>query len=457
MRLSSAANYTVRTLDAHDGHPYRIYVDLDGTTLDNRTHPQRGLSTGPVMRIRTGQFTPSQARVVLDLKHPAPHAITVRRKPFRIIVSVDDPLPAEDPSPSALESPTTVAAVTPEPEPRLEQPRTVQANASADPPTEGQSQQLNELNAPQRKSLDALNESQTAERQISPDDAPSAPLWNVSPAHILTGPAFAAPLRIVIDPGHGGRDPGARSVDGAWEKNVALEVAHELAHRLRERLGAEVVLTREGDQTLSIAERALYAEHASLFLSIHANTCPEQWVGGVQTFYADDAANGPASRRLARLVHHRVVDAIAGGYGPVHDGGIRPRELGVLVRSAAPSVLLEAAYLSTGSGRGRSGRWHRRLPERGSQASVGHGSAPVTASCGGSTTAAERRVPVADMTCPGCGGTAPGLQSKNLIVARDAACIAARDPPGMRLDVEHVPVDEGLRKAELIRVGTGLL
>jgi N-acetylmuramoyl-L-alanine amidase len=399
MRLSSAATYQVRTLDAHDGHPYRIYIDFDGTTLDKGTDPQRPLSAGPVMRIRTGQFTPSQARVVLDLKHPAPYTVAVRQKPFRIIVSVDDPLSVDDPpsaedqSLSTLEPPATVATVTPqpEPEPRLEQPSTVEADPRPEPPAERepqavavaavtpepepelrleqpstpgadprpeppaarQPQQLNEPDEPQTAERNESSEPQTEEPQISAHDASDAPLWEVSPAHILTGPAFAAPLRIVIDPGHGGRDPGARSADGTWEKNIALGVAHELAHRLRDRLGVEVVLTRDGDQTLSIAERALYAENASLFLSVHANTCPEQWVGGVQTFYADDADNGSASRRLALLVHHRVVDAIAGGYGPVHDGGVRPRELGVLVRSAAPSVLLEAAYLSNPTDRRR--------------------------------------------------------------------------------------------------------
>jgi len=167
-------------------------------------------------------------------------------------------------------------------------------------------------------------------------------------------PTFLAPIVIVIDPGHGGRDPGARGVDGVWEKDIVLDVARDLAHRLRERLEATVVLTRESDETLSLAQRAALARgHASLFVSLHANTSPQPWMHGIQTFYTAAGPYSPDSRRLARLVHHRVLSAINGSYGPVRDGGVRPRRLAVLRHAGAPALLFEAAYLSNPADRRR--------------------------------------------------------------------------------------------------------
>jgi N-acetylmuramoyl-L-alanine amidase len=151
----------------------------------------------------------------------------------------------------------------------------------------------------------------------------------------------------VIDPGHGGSDPGAQSVDGRWEKDIVLDIARELALRIRKRLEVAVVLTREGDETLSMAERAAYARgNESLFISVHANTFSKPSMGGVQTFYAAGGRYGVESRRLARLVHDRVLTAINGSYGSVRDGGVRSRRLAVLRRVPAPALLFEAAYIS---------------------------------------------------------------------------------------------------------------
>jgi N-acetylmuramoyl-L-alanine amidase len=177
--------------------------------------------------------------------------------------------------------------------------------------------------------------------------APPAAAKDSRLAKVPTLPSFPDPLRVVIDPGHGGRDPGAQSVDGTWEKDIVLEVAHELALRTRKRLDVDVVLTRHGDETVSLDDRAAFTTGLdSIFISVHGNACPQSWVEGVQTFYPEGGTFGLQSRRLAHLVHHRVVKAIDRGYGPVHDGGVRPRELAVLKRSEAPSLLVEAAYLS---------------------------------------------------------------------------------------------------------------
>ena len=85
-------------------------------------------------------------------------------------------------------------------------------------------------------------------------------------------PSRERPFTIVIDPGHGGRDPGARGVGGVLEKNIVLSVAHLLRPRL-EAEGYQVILTRDRDVFLSLEERAALANatKADLFVSIHAN------------------------------------------------------------------------------------------------------------------------------------------------------------------------------------------
>jgi len=321
IRLSRQAPYRVRTL-APDGElPYRVYVDFTDTNLTAGVTQQRPLPSGPVMQIRTGQFTPTQARVVLDLREPAPYRVEARHKPFRIVFEVGKPSLRGSAAPSRAPAPDLEAA----------------------PKTDTETD--NALSSGTEPATQSVPQPARASRAFTNDRAPARD--NGKDAALHVGPPFPAPVYIVIDPGHGGSDPGAQSVDGRWEKDIVLDVARELALRIRERLEVVVVLTREGDETLSMAERAAYARgNESLFISVHANTFSEPSMGGVQTFYAAGGRYGVESRRLARLVHHRVLTAIDGSYGSVRDGGVRSRRLAVLRRVPAPALLFEAAYIS---------------------------------------------------------------------------------------------------------------
>src|SRR5207249_9653282 len=97
-----------------------------------------------------------------------------------------------------------------------------------------------------------------------------------------------------------GHDPGAQGY--AVEKEVTLAIAQRLAALLRERLGAETVLTRTDDETLSLADRTARAnaEGADLFVSIHANANPSGRLHGIETYYLDNAA-ARATTRLAAM------------------------------------------------------------------------------------------------------------------------------------------------------------
>jgi N-acetylmuramoyl-L-alanine amidase len=192
---------------------------------------------------------------------------------------------------------------------------------------------------------------------------------------------FARP-RIVIDPGHGGRDPGAQG--HAVEKVVTLAVARRLATHLRERLGAETILTRSDDATLELADRTERAngERADLFVSIHANASRNTQAAGIETYYLttpNDRAtirlaameNGldyvpqaegtrlryilsdllqvgkiDESVRLARKVQRSLVGHLGARYPDVADLGVKQGPFYVLVGAHMPCVLVEVSFLT---------------------------------------------------------------------------------------------------------------
>ena len=107
--------------------------------------------------------------------------------------------------------------------------------------------------------------------------------------------------RIVLDPGHGGKDPGAVGVNGLKEKDVALGVARMLARRLRREMGVDVVLTRDRDVFVSLKERTNIAtrEAADLFVSIHSNASRNRAASGLETYYLDHRITDRAILKLA--------------------------------------------------------------------------------------------------------------------------------------------------------------
>ncbi|MGF1602065.1 MAG: N-acetylmuramoyl-L-alanine amidase [Thermosynechococcaceae cyanobacterium] len=145
---------------------------------------------------------------------------------------------------------------------------------------------------------------------------------------------------VMIDPGHGGRDPGAVGRGGLQEKRVVLPVSLRVVEELRRR-GINAQLTRTSDQTVDLAPRVRKAEgvRADIFVSIHANAIslsrPE--VNGLETFYYQTGA------RLARNIHRNILQSV-----PVKDRRIRQARFYVLRKSSMPAVLVELGYV-TGS------------------------------------------------------------------------------------------------------------
>jgi N-acetylmuramoyl-L-alanine amidase len=270
LELSGPAAPLARTLAAGEGGPDRIYVDIaDGVVGPQAREPVPG--SGPLVRVRTGQFDPHTARVVLDLARATPYEVEVHGRVVTIVLRAGGP-----------------SAPVPRP-------------AEATPP-------------------------------------PPAP----PPA------AAAAPL-VIIDAGHGGRDPGASGVGGVLEKDVALAVAKLLAAKLPARLGVSVLLTRSDDSYVPVDERLPPPEStASAFVSLHANACSDPHPRGLEVFYGGGRLR-PASLTAASpeavLLGRAIARALRTEVGPVRHNA-RPADFAVLARNPVPGVLVEVGFLT---------------------------------------------------------------------------------------------------------------
>jgi N-acetylmuramoyl-L-alanine amidase len=172
---------------------------------------------------------------------------------------------------------------------------------------------------------------------------------------------------IVIDPGHGGDDSGARGANGTLEKQLALDVALRLRTLIETQHLLRVVLTREDDRLVSADERAAVANNnkADLLLSLHANASPSRAMAGAEVYYSafDDSPAEPrpqawepftlipwngaqarhfdTSARAAGIVH-----AALQKYVPVSDRSIRQAPLRAFSGAGMPAVLVELVFLS---------------------------------------------------------------------------------------------------------------
>ena len=143
---------------------------------------------------------------------------------------------------------------------------------------------------------------------------------------------------VVIDPGHGGKDPGAIGPNGLQEKNVILPISLKIAAILEQK-GIQVVMTRDSDYFVDLGPRPVIAERANakVFVSIHANSMPANRtdINGLETYYYD------SGQRLARIIHNSILSSI-----DIRDRGVRKARFYVLRKSAMPSVLVEVGFVT---------------------------------------------------------------------------------------------------------------
>lgn len=146
--------------------------------------------------------------------------------------------------------------------------------------------------------------------------------------------------KVVIDPGHGGEDPGATGASGTYEKDFTLSLAKKVSQLLEKDEQVEVYMTRQEDVFLSAEkrERPKYANNipADLYISIHANTFEDSSVSGTETYYYDSN-----SKSLANIMHQSILKATG-----FKDRGVRREDYFVLKDTTMPAVLLEVGYIT---------------------------------------------------------------------------------------------------------------
>ncbi len=145
---------------------------------------------------------------------------------------------------------------------------------------------------------------------------------------------------IIIDPGHGGSDPGAIGIGGLHEKVVTLEMGLLLKDMLRN-AGATVIMTRDKDVYPTLGERVDLANqlNADIFVSLHCNSFNGEDPGGTETFIPPTYRK--TNRELAAAIHTNLVDMIQ-----LFDRGIKSEGFYVLNHTTMPAVLVEVAFVS---------------------------------------------------------------------------------------------------------------
>ena len=322
-RVSIALEHEVR-FESHK-IPGRLYLDINGAKVTPGIK-DLNIGDGLLKSVRIAQFRASTVRVVLDLDSIKDYKIFTFADPFRIIVDVKGERRQE------ISSGKTEVIESAKPEPA---------------PVE------------KAKPVDKPKPAEKAKQPFKPGKI----------------------RRIVVDPGHGGHDPGAMSPTGTREKDIVLQIGLKLSQKIREELGIDVVMTRSTDVFIELQERTAIANKvgADLFVSIHANASLNRAASGIETYYLNLAKTEKAAQLAAKengttlekvsvlqavlfdlMANYKLNDSAhladevqkalhkkaQTGYPTVKNLGVKQGPFYVLVGATMPSILVETAFVS---------------------------------------------------------------------------------------------------------------
>lgn len=320
LKLDTRAEYTLISL----ANPARLVVDFPGTRLRGGALPAGG---GVITAVRSGQPVAGTTRIVFDL------ASSVKAMPPRIEDGPDGAtLVIEWPGDAAGDPIARIAAGN-------------AADASAASPTAPPPNPAVASNDATSRLISSMGTAPTSPTPpvAAPDAQASTPAptpvapppaqREVTPAQQVPMPAAIGPgmrpLVIAIDPGHGGRDPGAIGPAGTHEKNVVLAIARELARQINATPGMRAHLVRENDSFIELPQRALRARRAKadMFVSIHADAAHNRAAYGSSVYTL--STRGASSQQARWLADRENSADLVGGVS--------------LSRDTLSNVLLEMA------------------------------------------------------------------------------------------------------------------
>jgi N-acetylmuramoyl-L-alanine amidase len=378
-------------------NPDRIVVDLQNAHLTSDLVGKTfSVADGFLRQIRVAQFSPSVARVVLDIEKVDSYSIFSLPNPFRLVIDVQGVPPTQVAALKAAPSPIAgarrpaggVASSIPSASPvkrvavDTQTPAPLQAQSDPEPSTPEGYEEESPSNSPPPPPKKGKKAKSTA--ATMPADAPP-PIQSAVPtesgSRTLTRALGLKIGRIVIDPGHGGHDTGTIGPTGLEEKDVVLDVGMKLRYLLERYTGCEVVMTRTDDTFIPLEERTAIANEkgADLFISIHANASHDETARGIETYYLNFTSNSDAlevaarenassqeavhqlqdlikkiamtekieeSQDFARQVQREVYSRVTKVSGAQRDRGIKKAPFVVLIGANMPSVLAEISFLT---------------------------------------------------------------------------------------------------------------
>ncbi|MDE2388201.1 MAG: N-acetylmuramoyl-L-alanine amidase [Betaproteobacteria bacterium] len=288
VRVGLTPDYTRITLESNQPleyelsmleNPHRVVVDLNNTQISQALSalPQKVDAIDPfVQKIRVGQYKPHVIRLVFDLKASVvPRTSVIEPKEnfaHRLVLDIHHPdkagkaeLNARAVTPASADFEADV----------LDELVATLAQSGAKQKTEPA--KLIWPHAPKPQLSSANQAKQTGNASATPNRKPGkAPQKSLAPRILI----------IAIDPGHGGKDPGAVGNQGTHEKDVTLAIAKKLKERIDKEPNMRAILTRDGDYYISLPQRRINARrtNADLFVSIHADANPKAHAHGSSVF-----------------------------------------------------------------------------------------------------------------------------------------------------------------------------
>jgi N-acetylmuramoyl-L-alanine amidase len=342
--VESEVRYTHHMLkrDPSIAKPTRLYVDLNHARVGPGLKPVVPIIDDLLSGARAAQYSADTVRLVLDIKSIDDFKIFSLRNPFRIVIDIRG-VPMKPTSKTVLKPTSKI------------------------------------VSKPTSRTVSKPTLKTTSKRQFR--HKPEKPSGKV-PKGALAKQLALGVKRIVIDPGHGGKDPGAIGyLKGVQEKNVTLEISRRLARKIRQRLGCEAILTRNSDTFLSLEERTAIAntKSADLFISLHTNATKTRASCGVETYFLNLATDKDAilvaarenatsaknisdleailsdlmknakideSSRLAGHVQEAMLRKLNPRYGSINDKGVKQAPFYVLLGAEMPCILIEVAFIT---------------------------------------------------------------------------------------------------------------
>lgn len=401
--------------DAYN-RPHRLYIDLDNTILPPKIDRNVDVADGILRRVRIAQNKPTVTRVVLDFQDLQNYQIFALHNPYRLIVDVSAPSQNVPGSAAAGAPPKTdVVKIT---RPVKKQP--VQAKEKEDLPIlvpaapesvkhpvskpkpriaqrplntgaaqkDAKKQQTTSVESADKSPWkDAWKDGKKTAKDSNRKQTEAAPVnknYTLPPGSKKQMSNLIEQLgltvnTIMIDPGHGGKDPGASGARGIKEKDINLRFAKILGKKL-EHKGFKVLYTRTTDTFIPLEDRTAMANmaKADLFVSIHCNAFSTPKMTGLETYYLDLATSKDAvrvaarenassakrvsdlqviltdlmlhskideSKDLATNVQKRIVRNVKKKY-KIRDHGVRSAPFYVLVGATMPAILVEMGYIT---------------------------------------------------------------------------------------------------------------